>query len=80
MSIRRFNTETGKTIYQSDPAKPYEIRHPQGLLPEHAPVRRFQKSKPRYRHCRGLLVMARTPRSRANMAAQRCPVLAFSAL
>ena len=55
MSVRVFNKETGKTIYESDPAKPYEIRHPKGLLPDHAPVRRFLKRKPHYRHFQGLL-------------------------
>jgi hypothetical protein len=80
MSIRRFNIETGETLYESDRAKPYEIRHPKGLSPDHAPVRRFQRGKPRYRHFQGLLVMGRRRSSGPKKAAApRCPVLAFPA-
>jgi hypothetical protein len=58
MSLRRFNIETGETLYEDDRANSYVLRHPKGLLPDHAPVRRFLRAKPRYRHLRGLLVMA----------------------
>lgn len=60
MSLRKFNLETGETLYEDDRAKPYVLRHPKGLLPEHAPIRRFSRGKPRYRRYRGLLVMGRT--------------------
>ncbi|MGA8646512.1 MAG: hypothetical protein WB628_06695 [Candidatus Sulfotelmatobacter sp.] len=57
MSLRRFNLETGKTLYQDDRTKPYVLRQPVGL--PLASVRRFQRGKPRYRRYRGLLVMTR---------------------
>jgi hypothetical protein len=60
MSFRRFILdETGKkqVIFESDPAKPFELRRPRNST-AHAPVRRFAKGKPRYRRFRGLLVMA----------------------
>jgi hypothetical protein len=57
-SITLKNLVTGEVLFEAESSKPYEIRRPKGLS-EHAHVRRFQKGKPRYRHFRGLLVMAR---------------------
>ena len=58
MSLRRFDIETGETLYEDDQAKPFVLRRPKDTT-EHAPVRRFQRGKPRYRRYRGVLVMGR---------------------
>lgn len=59
MSLRKFNIETGETLYEDDQAKCYVLRSPKGLLPEHAPVRRFLRAKPRYSRVGNVLMMAR---------------------
>jgi len=63
MSIRSFNLESGETLFEDDSDKSYVLRHPKGLLPEHAPIRRFKRRKPRYSRVGNVLMMlAKIPR------------------
>jgi|HubBroStandDraft_3_1064219.scaffolds.fasta_scaffold451642_1 hypothetical protein len=59
-SVSRFKIgEDGKqtVTFEDDHSLPYVRRHPKGLLPEHAPIRRFSRRKPRYVRDGNLLVI-----------------------